>query len=159
LSGEITESAAKSATEPSRLAIRMDSAQWKGGSATIKVYLTPWYYPQAMMTGPNVSYQPADAANPQRNWNGMGTYPDPNNPVAQQKFPGRENDKDTGLAPATPSSSISMRRVLMKNVEPARSSEGTVILTCKNSNIKLDKVTTYVFATGDLVSSSNPPAK
>jgi hypothetical protein len=29
LSGEVTESVAKSATDPSRLAIRMDSAQWK----------------------------------------------------------------------------------------------------------------------------------
>src|SRR6202162_3686572 len=53
LSGEVTESVAKSATDPSRLAIRMDSAQWKKGSAPIvlslasKVYLTAWYYPVA----------------------------------------------------------------------------------------------------------------
>ncbi len=47
LSGEVTESVAKSATNPSRLAIRMDSAQWTNGSAPIKVYLTAWYYPVA----------------------------------------------------------------------------------------------------------------
>ena len=33
LSGEVIESAAKAAAEPSRLAIRMDSATWKNGSA------------------------------------------------------------------------------------------------------------------------------
>jgi len=31
LSGEVTESVAKSATNPSRLAIRLDSAEWSGG--------------------------------------------------------------------------------------------------------------------------------
>lgn len=45
LSGEVTESQAKSSSEPSRLAIRLDSAQWKKGSAAIKVYLTAWIYP------------------------------------------------------------------------------------------------------------------
>jgi hypothetical protein len=43
LSGEVIESMAKSPTEPSRLAVRMDSAQWKNGSAPVKFYLTPWY--------------------------------------------------------------------------------------------------------------------
>jgi hypothetical protein len=35
LSGEVTESVAKSKTDPSRLAIRMDTAQWKKGSAPV----------------------------------------------------------------------------------------------------------------------------
>ena len=51
LSGEVTESVAKSKTDPSRLAIRMDSAQWKNGSSPIKIYLTAWYYPEAAMPG------------------------------------------------------------------------------------------------------------
>ena len=45
LSGEVTESEAKSADAPSKLGIRMDLAQWKNGSLPIKVYLTEWYYP------------------------------------------------------------------------------------------------------------------
>src|SRR5437016_4608769 len=45
LSGEVTESEAKSADAPSKLGIRMDLAQWKSGSLPIKVYLTEWYYP------------------------------------------------------------------------------------------------------------------
>jgi hypothetical protein len=64
LSGEVTESVAKSATDPSRLAIRVDSAQWKKGSAPIvlslgsKVYLTAWYYPVAAVTSQDLSYEP-----------------------------------------------------------------------------------------------------
>jgi hypothetical protein len=150
-SGEVTESSAKSATDPSRLAIRMDSAQWKKGAIPIKVYLTAWYYPETTMPAQDLSYEPADAArNNRKNWNGMGTYPDPNNPVSQQKFPGRDTEKDTGLA--LPSvSRISQHRVLMKNVESTRHSDGALTLTSKRSNIKIDKLTTYVLATGDLL--------
>jgi len=61
LSGEVTESVEKTATDPSRLAIRMDSVQWKNGSAPIKVYLTPWYYPPPAMSPQNLSYGPTDA--------------------------------------------------------------------------------------------------
>jgi hypothetical protein len=41
LSGEITESVAKSATNPSRLAIRMESAQWKNRSGPMVFVLAP----------------------------------------------------------------------------------------------------------------------
>src|SRR5580700_1277966 len=47
LSGEVIESVKKFASDPSRLAIRMDSADWKKGSVPIKAYLTAWYYPEA----------------------------------------------------------------------------------------------------------------
>lgn len=151
LSGEVIQSVAKSAAEPSRLAIRMDSAQWKNGSATIKVYLTAWFYPVAEMAPQDLSYQPPDAAHSPKNWNGAGTYPDPNNP-ASQPFPGRDTGRDTTSAPPSPASSISKHRVLMKNIESTRDSDGTVALTSKRSNIKLDKLTTYVLASGDLLS-------
>jgi hypothetical protein len=151
LSGEVTVSVARSATEPSRIGIRLDSAQWKNGSSPVKVYLTAWFYPAvAGMSPQDLSYEPPDAANSKKNWNGMGTYPDPNNPVSQQKFPGREADKDTGAA-ASPATSISKHRVLMKNVESASNGDGSVALTSAHSNIKLDKFTTYVFAAGDLL--------
>jgi hypothetical protein len=152
LSGEVTESVAKTKTEPSRLAVRIDSAQWKNGSTPLKAYLTAWYYPTAMMIGQDVSYQSADAASSPKNWNGMGPYPEPNNPVAQQKFPGVDTGKDPGLtAPDSPSSNISKHRVLMKDVDSLRNREGVVTLSCKRSNIKLDKTTTYVLATGDMM--------
>jgi hypothetical protein len=151
LSGEVTESVAKSVSDPSRLAIRMDSAQWKNGSAPIKVYLTAWFYPVAAMAPQDLSYEPPDAAKSPKNWNGAGTYPDPNNPVSQQKFPGRDTDKDASLAPPSPASSISNHRVLMKNVESTRNSDGAVALTSTHLNVKLDRFTTYVFAAGNLL--------
>ena len=58
LSGEVTESVAKTETEPSRLAIRMDSIQWKKGSAPIKAYLTAWFYPINAGPSPDVRYGP-----------------------------------------------------------------------------------------------------
>ena len=152
LSGEVTESVKKTATDPSRLSIRIDSAQWKNGSAPIKVYLTAWYYPTAMLAGQDPSFESPDAANSPKNWNGMGPYPNPNTEVSQQKFPGRDTGKDPGLTPSdSPASSISKHRVLMKNMESTRASDGTVTLISKRSNIKLDKFTTYVLATNDLL--------
>ena len=50
-SGKLIESVAKTSTEPSRLATRMDSIQWKDGSAAVKIYLTAWIYPRAVATG------------------------------------------------------------------------------------------------------------
>jgi hypothetical protein len=152
LSGEVTESAAKSKTEPSHLGIRMDSAQWKNGTVPVKLYLTAWYYPMATMAEQNLSYEPPDAARSPKNWNGAGTYPDPNNP-ASQPFPGREGAAQDSTTPASPASNISKRRVLMKNIETTTAgSDGAVALTSTHGTIKLDKITTYVFATGDIPS-------
>ncbi len=150
LSGEVTESVAKTATDPSRLGIRVDSAQWKNGSAPIKVYLTAWYYPTAIMMGQDPSYQSPDEANSSKNWNGMGAYPDPKTSISQQKFPGRDSGDSGSATPDSPASNISKHRVLMKNVDSIRHSDGIVTLSSKRSNIKLDKLTTYVLATTDL---------
>jgi hypothetical protein len=151
LSGEVIQSVAKSGAEPSRLALLMNSVQWKNGSATIKLYLTPWFYPVSETAPQDLSYEPSDAAHSPKNWNGAGTYPDPNNP-ASQPFPGRDAGRDASAAPLSPASSISKHRVLMKNVESTRDSDGAVALTSRRSNIKLDKLTTYVLATSDLLS-------
>ena len=145
LSGEVTESVAKSGSEPSRLGIRMDSALWKSGSLPIKVYLTPWYYPTVTMQPQNLSYGPTDAEHTPRNWNGDGPYYNPNSP-AYQPLPGNDLDKKTGPMPTG-----SDRRLLMKNMECLRSSEGAVIITSTHSNIKIDKSTTYVLAASELL--------
>jgi hypothetical protein len=154
LEGAVTQSVAKSASNPSRLAVRMDSVKWKKRSLPIKVYLTAWYYPSEALTTQNLSYQPPDAARSPKNWNGAGPYPDPNSPVAQP-FPGRETDREQDPAPwASPASNISKHRVLMADVESVRSSGGDVTLISKRSNIKIDKLTTYVMA-ADGLSPSN----
>src|SRR5580658_8050136 len=67
-SGEVLESVAKTATDPSRLAIRIDSILWKKGSASITAYLTDWYYPTQDAVGQDLQYGPSQPAN--RTWNG-----------------------------------------------------------------------------------------
>ncbi|MFI5114665.1 MAG: hypothetical protein ACHP7J_05925 [Terriglobales bacterium] len=148
LSGEVTESAAKSPTSPSRLAIRMDSARWTNGSAPIKVYLTAWYYPLATPMNQDLSSGLPDAANSPTRRTGAA-FPGTRNPPSP--FPGSEPDagKDTEPRPA---SGISQHRVLMKNVEATRTSDGAVVLTSKHSTIKLDRQTTYVLAADGLAS-------
>jgi hypothetical protein len=141
LSGEVTESAAKSATEPSRLALRMDSVRWKNGSAPVKLYLTSGYYPAVAIAPPNLSYGPTDAEHTPRSWNGDGPYYDPKSPV-YQPLPGHENDPH-------PVPNTTNHRVQMKNVEGLRGPGGEVILVSKASNIKIDKATTYVLAASD----------
>jgi hypothetical protein len=151
LEGVVTESVGKSGSDPSRLAVRMDEVRWKKQSLPIKVYLTAWYYPSEELSTQNLNYQPPDAARSPKNWNGAGPYPDPNSPAAQP-FPGRETDHQQDPSPmATPASNVSKHRVLMPNVESARGSEGDVALISKRSNIKIDKVTTYVLAADGLV--------
>ena len=155
LSGEVTESVAKSATNPSRLAIRMDSAQWANGSAPIKVYLTAWYYPVATPTEQYRRIMPGDLpsdlpAGP--NGGGRQTRrgvvgPTPSSLDQKNPTPPPLPGSDTGAAPA---SDNSRHHVLMKNIESTRDSDGAVTLTSKRFNIKLDKQTTYVLATGDL---------
>jgi hypothetical protein len=149
LSGEVTESVAKSATSPSRLAIRMDSAQWKNRSEPLvlapKLYLTAWYYPAALSSNQELSDGLPDAGNNPRIRMG-GTYPGQRNPTAPP-IPGAGTGVDTN---PSPDSDSSKHRVLMKNVESVSDGGETVTLTSKFSNIKLDKTTSYVFAAGSL---------
>ena len=146
ISGEVIESVAKSGDSPSRLAIRMDSAQWKNGGAKFKLYLTAWYYPPAPMASPDLSYGPQGD---RRNWGGTDATvdtTDPPNPAQKMS-----THQDTGMNVGAPASVISMKRVLMKNVKSASGADGSVVLVSSRSNIKLNKVTTYVLAVNDLL--------
>jgi len=147
-SGEVTESVAKTASDPSRLALRMDSVEWKNGSAPIKLYLTGWYYPTSLDEGQKLAYGPPNDS--VKTWNGAGTYPDPNNP-ASHPFPGHDADRGADSGPNAPLAVTSNHRVMMKNVESTRNTDGSVVITCARSNLKLDKSTAYVLAAGELV--------
>jgi hypothetical protein len=151
LSGRVTESVAKSATNPSRLAIRMDFAQWKSRSVTINVYLTAWYYPLTMLTTRDFEDDPPSVAQPPMR-GGKNSSSDSRNPALQPfPVPDPNADKNTGLAPSSAQPTISKHRVLMANIESKRNkNDGAVTLTSKRFNIKLDKQTTYVLAVGDL---------
>lgn len=144
-SGEVTESVAKTTTEPSRLSIRMDLAQWKNGSAPLKAYFNGWYYPTVEEVGQDVQYGPQQPA--QRTWNGQGQYPDPNS-RSYKPFPGSDSDKGSSV-PDTPSSVTAKNRALMKDIEVGRDTDGTIVLLCKRANIKLEKYATYVVSTED----------
>lgn len=148
ISGEVTESVAKSDNSPSQLAIRVDSAQWKNGGAKFKAYLTAWYYPPAPMAPPNLSYGPPGD---KRNWGGVDPTvdtTDPENPA--QKL---STQQDNGMNVDAPSSIISTKRVLMKNTKSMSGADGSVVLVSSRSNIKLNKVTTYVLAINELLPS------
>jgi hypothetical protein len=147
-SGEVTESVAKSESNPSRVAIRMNSAQWKDGSAPVRIYLTAWFYPLVPSgRSQDLSYGPAQSAT--QTWNGAGTYPDPNSP-ASQPFPRADMNRSAEAAPESPVYILSKRRFLMKDVESEHNSDGAVTISSRYFNIKLDKSTTYVMATGEL---------
>jgi hypothetical protein len=146
LTGEVVESAAKTATTPSRLAIRMDSVQWKDGTADLKVYLTAWYYPATQEGGQDLQYGPPES--PGKKWNGQGAYPNPNTP-AYKPFPGADQDEDKSSVPDTAATKVSDHRVVIKDVEWVRAEDGTPALVSKRVNIKLDRLTTYVFAASD----------
>jgi hypothetical protein len=146
ISGEVTQSVAKSGNSPSRLAIRMDSAQWKNGEAKFKVYLTAWYYPPAPMVPPDLSYGPPGD---KRNWGGVNPTvdtTDPPNPAQRLS-----TQQDNGVNVDAPASVTSKGRVLMKNVKSASGADGSVVLVSSRSNIKLNKVTTYVLAINELL--------
>ena len=151
-SGEVTESVAKSSAGPSRLAIVMNSVQWKGGSASIKVFLTGWYYPTRIAVGQNLDYGPADTTVNWKTWNGAGAYPTPNAPGVEP-FPGHDSDRSPNAVPNTPVAVTLEHPVMMKHVESAHSVDGSVAITSTHSNIKLDKLTDYVLATGEIVAA------
>jgi hypothetical protein len=150
--GEVVESAAKSAAEPSRLAIRMDSVHWKKGSASLKVYLTAWYYPVRIVTAsPNddAASESALSSSPVRWRKGTGGA-NPNGPGLQ---PPDGHPEATGLERPRATSSVSDTRVAIKDIESTHQGDGGLVLTSTRFNIKLDKSTTYVLATGDLTSA------
>jgi len=147
-SGQVVESTAKSATDASRIVLRMDTVQWKKGSAPIKVYLTGWYYPVRTTPGQDLMFGPPDGPI-SKTWNGAGTYPDPSSP-ASQPFPGREPTKTPDVTPGCTASCISDHRTPMKDVEATSDSAGAIAISSTRFNIKLDKFTTYVLATANL---------
>lgn len=145
ISGEVVDSVAKSNNSPSRLAIRMDSAQWKNGAAKFKVYLTAWYYPPAPMPPPDLSYTPPGE---RRNWGQVDPTVDTTDPPNPAQRLSRHQDNSANAD--APASFIAKNRVLMKNVQSASGADGSVVLVSPRSTIKLNKVTTYVLAGNEL---------
>jgi len=148
-SGVVVESAAKSATSPSRLSIRMDSVQWKKDSAPVTAYLTSWYYPVSMTANNDPSNQSLGGIHGDigmQRGTGSRTGPSGSPPFPNSTQQGPD-------VPSQPASNISDHRVEMKDVESQRVGDGSLSISSSRINIKLDKSTTYVLATGELAAS------
>jgi hypothetical protein len=140
-SGVVIESVAKTKKNPARLAIRIDSVEWKSGSAFITAYLTSWYYPTTVQAGQDLQYRPPEPDS--KTWNGAGQYPSADSRI-YERFPSGDSEKDAGAVPDTASSKPSNRPTRMKNVESAPTQDGGIALVCEHANLKFDKLTTYV---------------
>ena len=113
----------------------------------MKIYLTGWIYPTTVASEQDLPYGPPQSQI--KIWNGEGAYPDPNAP-AVKPLPGGDSSQSSEAVPNTSSAVTSRRRVPMKNVMSGRNDDGTLVIGSTRSDIKLDKLTTYVLAADEL---------
>jgi hypothetical protein len=138
-SGVVIESTPKNANGPAKLAIRMETAEWKHGSSSITAYLLPLYYPATNQAVPNFG-DAAQGSGPNTP-DGADQHSNSESPMHHQSFPADESQL------AVPEISITSNRpVQIKNVTVTLADEGGAALVSDSSNIKLFKLTTYVFA-------------
>jgi len=128
-SGVVIESTPKSAKEPAKLAIRMETAEWKQGSSSITAYLLPLYYPTTTQAMQN--FGDANGA--------QGSSSE--SPMHPQSFPSNASQVAIPEIPST-----SNRPIQIKSVTVALADEGGAALVSEHGNVKLFKLTTYVFA-------------
>jgi hypothetical protein len=130
-SGEVVVSQARTENQPSRLSVRLDSVSWKDGSASVRAYVTNWFYPSIAESGQDSQSGPVlwhhDSANP---------------------VPGPSYEPS---APDVPKPATSQHREKMKDVDSERTGDGTITLVSKQHNLELDHSTVYVLTPGDLV--------
>ena len=137
--GVVIESDAKSAKDPAKIAIRMETAEWKGGSTSLTAYLLPLSYATTVQAAQGPRGESQDPSS--RSTNDAGQ--DANSPMRQQ-FPTNDSQAAQEAIPEAPT--ISSRPAQLKNVTLAPSDEGGAALVSERANIKLNKQTTYVFA-------------
>jgi hypothetical protein len=156
LTGEVTESQAKSADSPSKLGIRVVLAEWKGGSLPIKAYLTEWYYPpRRPLTEDDNSALSAIHGSVGITIGGGTPYPPSASPGAS-RFPDDEPPTSSPRIdphPDNTTANVSPHRVRMRDVETTRSDDGSISLVCKKRSLKLDKGTIYALASYTLSAS------
>jgi hypothetical protein len=149
LSGEVVVSEAKTADKPSRLAIRVDSARWKNNSLPFNAYLTAWYYPQQIAMDDNSASNRTGIHGEAGVGAGVGIGGARSAAPMSRPYP-PNNPNDAPNYPAPPASTLSASRVKMKDVDSVPLEGGGIAIASSRLNLKLDKSTTYVLATGDL---------
>jgi hypothetical protein len=137
-SGVVIESTPKNAKEPAKLAIRMETAEWKHGSSSITAYLLPLYYPATSQSVQNFGDASQESGSTTSN-RAQGSSSE--SPMYHPSFPANESQAAIPEIPFP-----SNRPVQIKNVTVAMADEGGAALVSEHSNIKLFKLTTYVFA-------------
>jgi len=137
-SGVVVESESKRGKDRARLAIRMNTVSWNGGWTPLNAYLMPLYYPATGQAVPNLPYESPDPDS--RTLNGPNQSESP----MSRPFPGGGSEANQGAMPDV--AILPSRPVRMKNMvlEPTRN--GGIALVSEHANIKLFKMTTYVFA-------------
>jgi len=138
-SGVVLESESKKGDKRARLAIRMNTVTWDGGWAPLYAYLMPLYYDTTGQAAPNLPNESPDPDS--RTLNGPNQSSE--SPMSRP-FPSGSSEVNQGVIPdvAIPSS----RLVRMKNVVLEPTSAGGIALVSEHANIKLFKMTTYIFA-------------
>ena len=138
-SGVVVESEPKKGEVRARLAIRMNTVSWDGGWAPLDAYLMPLYYPATGQAVPNLPNESPDPDSRTLN----GPNQSSQSPMSRP-FPGGGSVPDQGAIPDV--AILSSRPVRMKNVVLEPTSKGGIALVAEHGNIKLFKLTTYVFA-------------
>jgi hypothetical protein len=138
-SGVVVESESKRGEDRARLAIRMNTVSWNGGWAPLNAYLMPLYYPATGQAVPNLPNESPDPDSRTLN----GPNQSSQSPMSRP-FPGNGSEANQGAIPDV--AILSSRPVRMKNVELEPASNGGIALVSEHANIKLFKMTTYVFA-------------
>ena len=138
-SGEVVESESKKGKDRARLAIRMNTVSWNGGWAPLYAYLMPLYYAAAGQSVPNLPNESPDPDS--RTLNGPNQSSE--SPMSRP-FPGGGSEADQGAIPDV--ATASSQPVRMKSVVLEPTSNGGIALVSEHANIKLFKMTTYVFA-------------
>ena len=138
-SGVVVESESKKGEDRARLAIRMNTVSWNGGWAPIYAYLMPLYYPATGQAVPNLPIESPDPDS--RTLNGPNQASE--SPMSRP-FQSGGSEANQGAIPDV--AILSSRPVRMKNVVLEPTSNGGIALVSEHANIKLVKMTTYVFA-------------
>ena len=137
-SGVVVASESKKGKERARLEIRMNTVTWNGGWVPLGAYLMPLYYPMTEQALPSLPTESADPSS--RTMDGPGQSSSP----MSRPSPSNGPEAGQGAIPNIPI--ISDRPVRMRNVELEPTSDGGIALVSEHANIKLYRLTTYVFA-------------
>ena len=149
LSGRVEESTAKIGADPSRLKIRLDMAQWKGGSLAVNAFLTNMYYANRLIEMPAGEGIPDASTNPDPMLSHGGLQHQ--NSADLESRRAAWNRQAAGSNPSDQAHSSekglwesSVYRKPMPNVDITRDTNGTVIMS-RRDNIKVERNTAYCF--------------